>query len=164
MGVYVSFLLAYRESTFPHQRDQNIGVKAPCRNQSNLSIANELCGIVLHNETLLSVCLSRILGSLEPSIGPSQPATQMNTTQYNYWKPCLVTRDGQLRLYPLLLGILITFDFRHSRKFPPYQISILSPPNTFQLYPSVPIFSPSTSETRNQIAHGKPNTTSLKNQ
>lgn len=51
--------------------------------------------IVYNNEDLLSVCLGISLGYLGISMGPLWLRTQMDVTQFQYWKLFLVTRDGQ---------------------------------------------------------------------
>lgn len=55
-------------SVFPHQSDQNIGVKASCRHQLNFSLLNELCDIVFGNGALLLVCREQSLPQHQPTL------------------------------------------------------------------------------------------------
>jgi hypothetical protein len=55
-------------------------------------------------------------------------------SQSHCWKPCLVIEDGQLRLYPLLLGDFLRLTFMESKEFSQHWIYV-----TPQITPLAPV-------------------------
>jgi hypothetical protein len=100
LGWHPCFSFASLQSTFPHQRDSNIGVGVSWKHQLDFSVFNELCEYCLRpwspNGSLqrATLCLSISLGCFQVFMESPWPTTQLNATQSFQQKPCLATRDA----------------------------------------------------------------------
>lgn len=107
---------------------------ALCGSQINFSMFKELYGCCSQQWDPASslqrtiLCLSKRMSSLGICIRLPCPTTQLSTTQSYCWKPCLETRDHQMRFHFPLLGVLTRITFIDSRKFQLYKVS--TPPST----------------------------------
>ena len=99
VGVHISSYVACSVSSLT-----NLGVN-PSWHQFNFSIFIEFCRCCYQQWVpnvswqRASFCLSNSLDCWGISIGLTWPTTQLNAMQFRHWKPCLATRDSQLRLH-----------------------------------------------------------------
>lgn len=106
LGCCPNFSFGSPWSNFSHQKDQNIRVKAPCRHQIDFSMNNELHVCYPHQggPTVslwrATLCLYISLDFLGIFMLPPCPKALLNATHSLHQKPCLATRDGQLRPCP----------------------------------------------------------------
>ena len=103
LGVYFSLLVAWRVLFFTKDT-KTWGWRVFFRRQLDLSMFSELCGCCLQQWGLAvsswraTYCIDHKLGCLGISMKLPWPTPPFDVTQSCYWKLCLVTRDGQLRL------------------------------------------------------------------